>query len=107
MTRSKQKIKNLDSLEKEIYRLQLEARNTAGKLEKNFDHFQQHYGSMTMNSFFSGASKGKEKIKEKLFSSVWENEKVQNGVNKIIDHLADKAAEGISNLVDKILHRKD
>jgi hypothetical protein len=107
MKKSKQKIKNLDALEKEIYRLRLEAKVTAGKLEENFDRFQQHYGKMAMNSIFNSASAGKEKVKEKIFSSIWENEKVQNGINKIVDHLADKAADGINSLVDKILHRKD
>jgi hypothetical protein len=101
------KIKNLDTLEKEIYRLRLDAKNTEEKLEENLDHFQKHYASMTMNSIFNRSSSGKERIKEKLFNSIWENEKIHDGINKIVGHLADRAAEGIENLVDKILHRKD
>src|SRR3974390_3231293 len=101
------KIKNLDTLEKEIYRLRLEAKSKEEKLEENLDYLQKNYASMIMNSIFNRAHSGKEKIKEKFFSSVWENEKIQEGINKIISHLADRASEGIENLVDKILHRKD
>jgi hypothetical protein len=101
------KIKNLDTLEKEIYRLRLEARNFEDKLEKNFDHLQKNYASMTMNTVFGAASSAKEKVKDKIFNSIWENEKIRSGFDKIVSHLADKAAEGIENFVDKILHRKD
>ena len=105
MAKAASKIRNLDVLEKEIYRLRLEAKNTAEKLENNLDYLQHNYGSMTMNSIFSRSTKGsgKENVKLRIFSSFWENEKVQNGINRIVDHLADKTAEGIENLLDKIL----
>ncbi|OQY95555.1 MAG: hypothetical protein B6D37_05125 [Sphingobacteriales bacterium UTBCD1] len=104
------KIKNLDSLEKEIYRLRLEAKNYEGKLEENLDHLQKNYASMTFNTVFSRSpdkESGKERIKEKIFSSIWENERIRSGIDKIIGHLADRASEGIESLIDKILHRKD
>lgn len=104
------KIKNLDTLEKEIYRLRLEAKNYESKLEDNLDHLQKNYASMAINSVFSrpaAKESGKERIKEKIFSSIWDNEKIRNGISKIIGHLADRASEGIENLIDKILHRKD
>ena len=101
------KIKNLDTLEKEIYRLQLEARNYEDKLGENLDYLQKHYASMTVNSIFNRASSTKEKVKEKIFSSIWENEKIRSGIDKIIGHLADSAAEEIENLIDKILHKKE
>jgi hypothetical protein len=106
----KPRIKNLDSLEKEILRLQLEARSKADKLEKNFDHFRENYASMTMNMIFNRSCRkeaGKEKLKEKLFNSIWGNEKVHNGIDRICGHLADKAAGGIESLLNKILHGKD
>ncbi len=110
MAKTSSKIKNLDTLEKEIYRLRLEAKNTEEKLENNLDYLQRNYASMTMNSIFSRSSSkesGKERIKEKLFNSIWENERIHEGINKIIGHLADRASEGIENLIDKILHRKE
>lgn len=101
------KIKNLDTLEKEIYRLRLEAKNAEDKLEENCEYLQKHFASMTMNSIFNRPSTAKEKMKEKIFSSLWENEKVRNGLDKIVSYLAEKAADGIESLLDKILHRKD
>jgi hypothetical protein len=104
------KIKNLDTLEKEIYRLRLEGKEYEKKLEDNLDHLQKNYASMAINSVFrrsSAKESGKERIKEKIFSSIWDNERIRNGIDKIIGHLADRAAEGIETLIDKILHRKD
>ena len=106
MAKASTKIRNLDTLEKEIYRLRLEAKNTSEKLENNLDYLQHNYASMTMNSIFSrGSSKnsGGEGVKEKIFTSFWENEKVQKGINRIVDHLADKTVEGIESILDKIL----
>lgn len=101
------KIKNLDTLEKEIYRLRLEARNYKDKLEENLEYLQKHYASMTMNSFFNRNSSTKERVKDKIFSSIWENEKIRYGIDKIVGYLAEKATNGIEILIDKILHRKD
>ena len=101
------KIKNLDTLEKEIYRLQLEARDRKDKLEKNWEYLQKHYASFTMNSFFNRRTSTKEKVKEKIFNTVWENDKIRNGLDKIVDHLAEKATDGIESLLDKILHQRD
>lgn len=103
MAKASSKIRNLDSLEKEIWRLKLEAKNTADKIENNFEYLQHNYGSMTMNSIFSRSSSKGESVKEKIFTSFWENEKVQAGINKIVDHLADKTAEGIESLLNKIM----
>lgn len=101
------KIKNLDMLEKEIYRLRRDAKNYKDKLEENLDYLQKNYGSLTMNSIFNHTSASKEKLKEKIFNSFWENEKINEGINKIVGHLTDKAAGGIENWIDKILQRKE
>ena len=104
------KIKSLDALEKEIYRLRQDAKKYESNLENNLDYLQKNYASMAVNSVFSKSEakeSGKEKLKEKILSSIWENEKVRNGIDKIISHLADRASEGIETLIDKILHRKE
>jgi hypothetical protein len=97
---------NLDTLEKEIYRLQLRAKNTRDELNNNFEYLQDHYTSMTMNSVFSRSSCRKEKLKEKIISSIWENEKIHDGLDQIIERLADKTSDGIENLLNKIFHKK-
>jgi hypothetical protein len=101
------KIKNLDTLEKEIYRLQLEARDQKDKLEKNLEYLQKHYASMAMNSFFQKNSSSKEKVKEKILNTIWENEKLRTGIDKIVDYVTEKATDGVESLLDKIFHRKN
>ena len=101
------KIKNLDTLEKEIYRLQLEARNYKDKLERNFEYLQKHYTSMAINSFFKKNSSTEEKVKEKILNTLWENEKVRTGIDKIVDYVTEKASDGVETLLDKMFHRKN
>jgi len=101
------KIKNTDTLEKEIYRLRLEAKDRKDKLEKNLDWLQKHYASMMMNSFFNRSSSAKEKVKEKIFSSIWENEKIQTGVDKLAGYFAEKASDGLESLLDKLFKHRD
>ena len=93
---------NLDTLEKEIYRLQLKANNTRNKLNDNLEYLQDHYTSMTVNSVLNRSSCRKEKMKEKVISLIWENEKIQDGLDQIIERLADKTSDGIENLLSKI-----
>jgi uncharacterized membrane protein YheB (UPF0754 family) len=101
-------IHNLDTLEKEIYRLRLKAKNTADKLNDNFEHLQDHYTSMTMNSIFNHHScDHQEKLKEKIINFIWKNEKIHGGVNKIIDHLAAKTSEGAESLSHKIFNKRN
>jgi hypothetical protein len=42
--KEKKKIRNLDTLSGEIYRLKLEAKNIEGKFDKNLDYLHDHYG---------------------------------------------------------------
>jgi hypothetical protein len=82
-------IHNLDTLEKEIYRLRLKAKNTADKLNDNFEYLQDHYSSMTVNSILNRSCDHQEKLKEKIINFIWKNEKIHDGANRVIDHLAD------------------
>ena len=98
-------IYNLDTLEKKIYHLQLKAKNTEDKLNDNLEYLQDHYSSMTMNSIVNRSCHHKEKLKEKIINFIWKNEKVHDGVNKVIDHLADKTSEGMEGLSDKFFSK--
>lgn len=98
-------IHNLDSLEKEIYRLKLEAKNIEGKLEQNFEHLQDNYYSMTMNSFFKKSERHHE-AKSGFFDSFFKSESFNAAIHKATDHIASRAAESIEDLVDKIIDRK-
>ncbi|MDP4261304.1 MAG: hypothetical protein Q8941_02125 [Bacteroidota bacterium] len=97
-------IHNLDTLEREMYRLKLEARNIEEKLDHNLDHLQENYFSMTMNSIFRNKKEGEGKAG--FFESFFKSESFNAAVNKITEHIVDKAAAGIENLIDKIFRKK-
>lgn len=104
------RIRNIDTLEKEMYRLRLRAKNYEDELEKNLGHLEKNYFPMAINSILNRTAEigtGKEKIKEKPFHPFWDNEDVRNGIDKIVSHLTDWVSEGIINLMDKILRRKN
>jgi len=106
MSKKVKKIHSLNSLDREIFRLRLENRQIVNNLDKNMDHFQHHYASMTLNSLLHRSS-GKETIKEKILNSLMENENISNGVDKIVTFLVEKISEGIEYISEKIQHRKD
>jgi hypothetical protein len=97
-------IHNLDSLEREIYRLKLETKNIEEKLDHNLEHLHENFSSMAMNSFFR---KNKNEEKDNIFGSFLKNEKLNTFVNKITDHITERAEEGIDKLIDKIFHKKN
>jgi len=94
-------IHNLDTLEKEIYRLKLKAKNIEEKWDDNFEKLQHNYPSMFMNSFFQ-----KKKEEKTNGNGFFKNDALNAVVNKVTDRVADRAAEGIENLVNKIFHKK-
>ena len=98
-------IHNLDSLEKEIYRLQLEVKHVEEKLDHNLDHLHENFSSIAMNSFFC-SKKNKSSEKDSLFSEVLNNEKLNSVLGKVTDRMAERAADGVAKLVDKIFSRK-
>ena len=85
------KIHNLDTLEGEIYRLKSDAKNIEEKLDKNLDHFQENYWSMTMDSFFC---KGNKKDDTNSFrKNFFKNEDLKAAANTIAGNIADKASK--------------
>jgi hypothetical protein len=86
--KEKKDIHNLDSLEREIYRLKLQAKNMEGKLDKNLDYLQDNYLSMTMNSFFC-----KDDGKKNGDGSNFKHEGLNATINTIAGNIADKASE--------------
>jgi hypothetical protein len=100
-------IKDIDSLEREIYMLKREAKQLEHQLDENLDYLQQNYGRLTMNSVFSRARTGRELLSEKLTESIWSNEKFQYALNKVVNYFVDKTADGVEIMVDKIFTKKD
>jgi hypothetical protein len=98
-------IHNLDSLEREIYRLKLEAKSIKEKMDHNLEQLQDDFSSMAMNSFFC-RRKNRGEDNENFFESILKNEKLNKVVDKVTDHIANRAAESIDELIDKIFHKK-
>ncbi|MES1217017.1 MAG: hypothetical protein ABUT20_15995 [Bacteroidota bacterium] len=95
------KIKNIESLEGQIRRLQDKAKILEEKLDVNLDYLQDNYSSMIMGSIFN-----KEGIKNSFAGSFagffLGNEKLQEAVSNIVNNLAEKATIGLEKLSEKL-----
>jgi hypothetical protein len=98
-------IRNLDSLDRELYRLKLEAKNLEEKLDHNLDHLQENYFSMTMNSVFC-RHENKNNGDYGFWKSFVKNEGFNGAVNTIASNVASKAAEGLTDWMAKFLKRR-
>ncbi|HMO33721.1 MAG TPA: hypothetical protein PKE63_12775 [Lacibacter sp.] len=108
MAKLKKPVNTITALEKEIYRLRLEARRLQDRLEDQADHLRQNFGGMTYNSIFHRTyQSGTEMLGAKLTERIWNNEKLQDGLGKIMDHFLDKAAESIERFADKVKEKKE
>lgn len=64
MARSTSDIDTLYELEKEIFKLQMRAKDIEVVLDDNFDHLQDNFYKMGWNSIFSGRRRRKKKKEE-------------------------------------------
>jgi hypothetical protein len=94
------KIHNIDSLEKEILRLQLKAKESERKLEKQFEKLKSNFGSMVLRSF----RKKKEETERSasFVDSVLGNEKVNSAVTSLGEKVAAKLSGSLERLVDRL-----
>jgi hypothetical protein len=104
--RKTKKIRNLDSLDRELYRLKLEAKNLEEKIDHNLDHLQENYLSMTMNSVFSG-HESKRNGNNGFWKSFLKNDGFNSAVDSIAGNIATKAAEGLNEWLNKFMHKKN
>jgi hypothetical protein len=102
----KNKIHNLDSLEKEIALLRLESKTIEDKLEKNISHLQQNFPTLLLNSFCQKKN-DRESEKEGFLKSLFNNGRVNTIVNKLTDRIANRAADGLDELINKLFQKKN
>ena len=93
------KINDLDSLEKEIYRLKLESKMTEAKFDKNVEFLKKNYPQMIFNSVLSRNSNNR--FKQNLFR----NETLNNVVSSVTEHIAEYATAGIKEKIDRLFNR--
>ena len=101
----KETIHNLDTLEKEIYRLELEIRNKEEKLKSNMDRLQNNYGSMFRNSFFSKKEK-KDHSWSGFFHLLFGEDPLKTVLSSATERISENTAQKINALIDKLFRRK-
>ncbi len=99
--KKQKRIHNIESLEREIFRLRLESRDQEKKIADNVDKLGEKGFSLFMNSLFcknprSTGSNNKEN------HSFFRNEKLNSIVSNLTDRIADRVAGGIGALADRI-----
>ena len=99
MAKASKHINNLSDLEKEIYRLRYEAKEMELKLDRNIDFFKKNYAEIIVKSVIRQPVK--ESVKEKIAETIWNNPKVQQTVDKILDGLVTKAVDTAEKIFDK------
>lgn len=101
MSKSK-KIHSIDTLERELFRLKLEARMKEEQFEKNIDWFRKNYKSLLLGSLLK-----KEMPHENgKNGSSWKNEKLHNFFDKIADRITCKVVDRMDEMFDNIFRRK-
>ena len=99
-------VHNLDTLEREILRLRLKAKATEEELEKNMDYLRENYTAFLFHSF-TNTKKNQGSGKHTLLELLLKNEQLNAALNKLSEHVANKASGHIENLVDKLFKKKE
>ena len=102
MAKAQEHIHDLNTLEKEIYRLQLHARDQQDALDRNVDYFKDNYGKLIKNSILhpSGSDKS---MSATIMDKITHHPAVQSAIQKVVDHIAKKATDGVDAVLGKIL----
>lgn len=98
-------IHNLDALEKEIYRLKLEAKNIGDHLDSNIDHLQKNFYSIAANSF-NCHSKPKQEKANGFWQAFFNNESFKSSMSNISASIAGRAAEKLNEVLEDLLSKK-
>jgi len=104
MSSSSKKIRNLNSLNKEILRLEAKAENIGQKLDNNFEYLQENYLTLIKKSIFKSSATGAAGvgIVGAIISSLVGNDRLREALSKVASPLADKAAGWIENLLSRM-----
>ena len=95
-------IHNLDGLEKEIYRLQIEAINTEKKLSGNIDWLHHNTSEIILRSLLRRKRKFSRQNEGALH--FFKNEAVNRFVSALAERIAIRAADSLDGLVNGVLN---
>src|SRR5579863_1117824 len=106
MATKAKKFENLQSLDREIRRLKLKAKQMENDFDDNFDHLQENYLPMVLNSVLP------EKIRYKgipatIISLFLEHDRFRNTVIKLAEEVIDRVSDGVDYLSEKLKRKKD
>jgi hypothetical protein len=101
----KNSIKNVDALEKEIYKRRLRLREIEKNLGKNVDHMRDNFGSMALQSILGPGKSSPMGITGNLMLQAINNEKLQNSLAELVERLAERVGHWIEKQTEKILHK--
>src|SRR5690349_4849997 len=103
--KKKDTIHNLDTLEKEIYRLRLEARLKEVHLSENWDQLIRDFPEVLTNSIFcreSANENGKKTFGQKLFN----NDRRNAFLDRFFEKFSDRITEKLDELLEKVFQKR-
>ena len=108
MRSSTKKIRNLNSLNNEILKLEAKADTIGQKLDDNFNYLQENYLTLIKKSIFKSSAAGAAGagIVGVIISSLMGNDRLREAFSKAASPLADKAAGWIEKLIS-LLGKKE
>lgn len=113
MAKSTQSIQTLHDLEKEIFKLQLKAKDIELKLDDSFDHLQDNFYKMGWNSIFRIRRKRRQQREEEeasfgtgFMQGLFSSESIQSVLQQLIPLLANKISAGLERLMERWFKKK-
>lgn len=102
---AKHTIYNIDTLDKEVYRLKLKALRMEPQLEKKGRYLRSNALVLLLSAFFPKRKSGESPFLS-IGSLLMRNEKVQEGLAKATDAAADKLSEAVEKLLQYLKRRQ-
>lgn len=99
-------IKDLQSLDREIYLLRLRARELEEKIDISLNYLQDNYSSMTMKSVFPFLLQ-KAGFTGSILQIFLQNERLKENLGRLTDYLFERISDGLEYLADKVSTGKD
>ena len=111
MARSNGSIQTLYDLEKEIFKLQLRAKDIELRLDDSFDHLHDNFYKMGWNSVFRFRRRKRREEEESSFSTgflqgLLGTESIQLLLEKLIPQLSAKLSAGLERLMERWFGKK-
>jgi hypothetical protein len=97
--------RSMDTLDKEIRRLRVKAKQLEEQIDENFNYFQQHSGSMFVMSLLPRKIEGEDLTGLPLVDTVLQNERLQNILLKLADLIAEKLGDGLNWLTTRVFKK--